>query len=136
MTICNKCEKNQVPPYRKTKCDECAKADEAQWAAKGTPIAQPEPVNPQVEKVPFGKPTQTQGIKAETGDFQSTVWNHSVAANSSELGKIGDRHKIYWETVEELVQKKMDLQSAGFLQGDSDEFKPEHVPHNGYPRPD
>ncbi len=119
MTICNKCNVNTVPAYRKTKCDTCAKVDEEAYKASqqpAQPIAQPEPVNPEVER-----PGE---IAKETGNFQSTVWNHDVGANSSELGKIGDRHKIYWETVQELLDKRLDLIKAGFLQ---EEFKPEKM---------
>ena len=115
--------KNPQYPDNRKYCDSCKKINDAAYAASlkpSNPIpAQPVPVNAPVEKVP----ATVNEVVPERGNFQSTVWNHSVAANSSELGKIGDRHKIYWETVEELNKKKADLQASGFLQ---EEFKPEH----------
>ena len=59
-------------------------------------------------------PAQTD-IKKETGEFQSTVWNHAIAPNSYEVGKAGCRFKLYFETVKELQEKIAELKLAGLL---------------------
>ena len=126
MTICIKCNQNEVPPYRKTKCDDCAKADESAYKAnqkKAQPLPQGVPVNPEVQKIP----ATGNELVPETGNFQSTVWTHSVSANSFEVGKVGDRFKLYFETVEDLKIKITELKAAGFMKED---FEPEHVPHD------
>jgi len=86
------------PGFPRKYCDTCSKIRKEKWNAKqnGQQVpAQPVPVNPVVEK-----PGE---IAKETGTFQSTVWNHSVAANSYEFGKAGNRFKIYFETVEDRL---------------------------------
>ncbi|KKM99923.1 hypothetical protein LCGC14_1143030 [marine sediment metagenome] len=84
------------------------------------------PVNAPVEKVPSTNvQSEFKGqIAKETGVFQSTVWNHTVAPNSYEVGKVGDRFKLYFETPEELQAKIADLKRMGFM---PEEFKPEHM---------
>ncbi|KKN18380.1 hypothetical protein LCGC14_0956310 [marine sediment metagenome] len=114
MTICNKCNKNEVPSSRKSKCHDCARADEASWNARqaGEPqVEGPVPINPEVVKMP----ATGNEIAKETGTFQSTVWNHSVAANSYEVGKVGDRFKLYFETPADLKAKMQELRDAGLM---------------------
>lgn len=139
--ICNKCNKNQVPHYRKTKCDECAKADEVAYKAiQQIPAVvaansenRNESINPPVEK-PNVRLVPEHSMQESSGG--SLSYTKTLAANSYEVGVAGDRHKIYYETVEELNQKIFELRKSGFAVGESNPFKPEHVPHNGYPRPD
>ena len=79
----------------------------------------------------FADSNYVDGIQKETGNFQSTVWNHNLRPHSYEIGKIGNRHKVYWETLDELKELIDGLVDAGYL---SDEevkaFKSEHVPYN------
>ena len=112
-------------------CNACRDRKKAEYEAKQagvkpTYIAQPEPVNAPVEKIPA---VNTVDIAKETGNFQSTVWNHQVRPHSSEMGPAGNRHKIYWETVEELKVEIRKLVSAGLME-DPCPFVPEHVPHD------
>ncbi len=108
-------------PDNRKYCDKCADRKKAEWDARQNPTAQPVPVNPSVEKIP-----STNGIAQETGNFQSTVWNHTVAANSYEWGKADNRHKVYYETIEELEAKVKAILSSPEL----NLFVPEHVPHD------
>ena len=78
------------------------------------------PVNAPVEKIP----AIGNEVVPESGNFQSTVWNHTVAPNSYEVGKVGDRFKLYFETPEELQAKIAELKRMGFM---PEEFKPEHM---------
>lgn len=120
MTICNNCNTNLVPSYRKTLCDECAEMKQSAYDAKqNQPIpAQPVPVNAPVEK-----PGE---IKPPTGEYQSLVYNKTLAANSYEVGKVGDRFKLYFETPEELVAKIAELKRHGFMQNET--LEPLDVP--------
>ena len=92
------------------------------------------PVNAPVEKVPSTNvQSEFKGqIAKETGVFQSTVWNHQVAANSYEWGiypKAGEfyeKHKIYYETEgERLAMVKAIKESDSKMLGEK--FKPEHM---------
>ena len=110
-------------------CDTCKaindaayKASQNQPSSTGVPIpAVPDPVKP-------GE------IAAETGDYQSTVWNHTVAANSYKwgvMGKAGQKffeHKVYYETIEELDDKIKALGGPDHIYVE-EEFKPERVPY-------
>ena len=128
--ICNKCQKNEVPTYRKTKCDECAKADEAAWNAKQgeqltgqvqAPVTQPVPANPPVQKIP----ATGNELVPETGNFQSTVWTHSVRPHSYEIGKPSEttaRTKLYFETPSELKAMIQDMRDAGLMDLPLDEL--------------
>ncbi len=77
-----------------------------------------EPLERPSENETFKKspPNSVPEIKKETGEFQSTVWNHSVAPNSYEVGKAGCRFKLYFESVEELKSKLKDIKEAGLLE--------------------
>ena len=116
---CIKCNMNDVPTHRKTKCDPCAKIDEASWDAKQNPQQPAQPV--QELGRAMGKTPDAQvkefmtGVKAETGTFQSTVWNHSVAANSYEVGTAVNRFKLYFETPADLKTKMQELRDAGLM---------------------
>lgn len=99
-----------VPNYRKTLCDECAKLKSEAYEAMKNNNGSTVPL-----AVPLAVPDTAQEIKKETGDFQSTVWNHSVAANSYEVGPAGSRFKLYFETVDELKIKINELKLAGFI---------------------
>ncbi|KKK92673.1 hypothetical protein LCGC14_2700590 [marine sediment metagenome] len=111
-------EPNPNFPDKRKYCDFHSAARKASYNAKQNAPSNPTPPVPATENE----------IVPETGTSQSTVWNHSVAANSYEVGKVGNRHKIYWETIEELVGKLSMLEDAGLL--DREEFKPEHLPQN------
>ena len=87
------------------------------------------PVNPPVHEI------TGQELAKETGNFQSTVWNHSVAANSYEWGiypKAGEfyeKHKIYYETEQERLDRVKAIKTSdNKMLGE--QFKPEHIPHN------
>ena len=136
MTICNVCNKNEVPQYRKTQCDVCAKAKEDAWNAKNNPVvnpipAQPFPVNPPVENTNTNNVTPMQ-VKPPTGEYKSLVYNKTLSANSFEVGKATGRFKFYFETIGELKAKIKEAVDSGLMVEFelSDPFKPEHVPHD------
>lgn len=110
---CVNCNTNEVPAYRKTLCDGCANAKKLAYEASQQPQVpenQPEPVNAVVEKIP--------SVKAENGEYQSTVYNRTVAANSYEIGSAGNRFKLYFETPQELKEKMQELKDAGLMDQD------------------
>ena len=75
---------------------------------------------PEVVKIPdqnTGEKNYTKkdnGVKKENGEYQSTVYKRTVAANSYEVGKAGNRFKLYFETPQELKDKINELKEAGF----------------------
>ena len=123
MTICNKCNVNQVPAYRVKYCDVCAEQNKAEHEANQKQVpAVPKPVNPEVLKLT--KYPQDVKFTDHFGKHVGEVMQYTktLAANSYEVGKVGDRFKLYFETVEELQGKIAELKRAGFMQ---DEFKSE-----------
>ena len=108
--ICENCDINEVPPYRKTLCDACAKAKKQQWEDKQIPVekigAQSAPVS---QNNGFQQEKSTAQIKAPTGEYQSLVYNKTLSANSYEVGSAGNRFKIYFESVEDLQVKLKEL---------------------------
>lgn len=94
---------NPEYPDKRKYCDKCGIEKKASWEARQV---QPGQSGPAVT-------TDNKGIANETGTFQSTVWNHAVAANSYEVGKAGSRFKIYFESVEDLKTKITELKDAG-----------------------
>ncbi len=105
-------------PDKRKYCDNCKAINDAEYLARQKqPVEQNGPVNAPVQKIP----ATGNELVPETGTFQSTVWTHVVAANSYEVGKVGDRFKLYFETPEELQAKIAELKRMGFMK---DEFKP------------
>ena len=117
--VCNG-EFTYIPPAnyedKRKYCDACKKVKDLEYKAKqvvsqqrpSEPVpTQSGPVNPVVVK-----PGE---IKPPTGEYQSLVYNKTLAANSYEVGKVGDRFKLYFETVEELQGKIAELKRAGFM---------------------
>lgn len=104
-------------PDKRKYCDSCSANKRAQWNANQQfkPIAQPEPVNPEVLKIGQPKPLTNVEVAKETGTFQSTVWNHQVGSNSYEVGQVGNRFKLYFETPAELKAKMQQLRDAGLM---------------------
>lgn len=133
--ICENCNQNEVPPHRKKYCDFCANLKAKEWDAK-KPQSNWDGKSTQHEIRPVGNleqpvpPPVLQGnvtdndkgyIKKETGEFQSTVWNHQIAPNSYEVGKAGSRFKLYFETIDELKVKIAELKTAGLLITETEE---------------
>ena len=114
-------------PDNRKYCDPCSKLKKAEYeASQNRPVEQNAPVNAPVVKPGILAPDsqereQPNRIAKENGNFQSTVWTHAVAANSYEVGKVGDRFKLYFETPQELQGKIAELKALGFMK---DEFKP------------
>ena len=110
-------------PDKRKYCPPCKVRKKAEWdnkqqyqaSADTQPGAQPVPVNPKLVKVPFGKPIQTPDVKAENGEYQSTVYNRTVSANSYEVGTAGNRFKLYFETPADLKAKMQELRDAGLM---------------------
>ena len=110
--------------YPRKYCFDCSAAKAASFKAKETPLDVPvviptirpgeeKPVNVGIQKPKSGFNTTT--IKEPTGEYQSLVYNKTLSANSYEVGKSGDRFKLYFETVEELKAKIADLKANGFI---------------------
>ncbi len=105
-------------PDNRKYCDPCSKLKKAEYeASQNRPVEQNGPVNAPVQKIP----ATGNEVAPEKGNFQSTVWAHAVAANSYEVGKVGDRFKLYFETPQELQGKIAELKRMGFMQ---EEFLP------------
>ena len=60
-------------------------------------------------------PVKTEDVKKENGEYQSTVYNRTVAPNSYEVGTAGNRFKLYFETPQELKDKMQELRDAGLM---------------------
>ena len=92
-------------------CDTCRNRKAAEWDAKqnqrvdsnGQPVPQKPIVNDE-------KP-----LKAENGEYQSTIYKRTVAPNSYEVGTVGNRFKLYFETPAELKAKMQELRDAGLM---------------------
>ncbi len=89
--------------------------DNQQLPSTQSPQVPANPLQNGLPKVPATGNENMGIIAPETGNFQSTVWNHQVRPHSSEMGPAGNRHKIYWETVEELKAKMQELRDAGLM---------------------
>ncbi len=117
--ICQECDKqfeyDLKPGFPRKYCLECSAIKKAQFAGK-----QPEE-KPEVVKPGEVKP----GIKAPNGEYQSLVYNKTLSANSYEVGKSGNRFKIYFETVKELQTKIKELKDSGLMEEEVD-FKPDN----------
>ena len=97
-------------PDKRKYCDPCSNKKAEEWNAKQG-----------VQVVPKGTPVnlaEKPKVKAENGDYQQTVYNRTVAANSYEVGRVGNRFKLYFETVEELQAKIRELKDSGLWQED------------------
>ena len=116
--ICNNCKINEVPAYRKTLCDGCANmkqlAFEASKKITQVPKGDPRPDLEEMDGTNEPRP-KDNGVKKENGDYQSTVFNRTVAPNSYEVGKVGNRFKLYFETPQELKDKMQELKDAGLM---------------------
>ena len=122
---CEEC-KNQftyaVPtkyPDRRKYCDVCSVKRKEAWNA-GNQAPQTEPVNAEVVKVEYKTPGYPKDItakkvKEENGEYQSTVYNRTVAPNSYEVGSAGNRFKLYFETAQDLKDKMQELRDAGLM---------------------
>ena len=61
------------------------------------------------------KKEKEKEIKKENGEWQSTVYNRTVAPNSYEVGTAGNRFKLYFETPQDLKDKMKELRDAGLM---------------------
>ena len=117
-------EANPSYPDNRKYCDSCSVSKKAQWEQRQAGVnseynpsenvaGQGQAVGKPVVNVPQSPANGT--VKQETGEFQSTIWKHSVAPNSYEIGKAGCRFKLYFENVKELQAKIAELTQAGLL---------------------
>ena len=104
-------------PDRRKYCDPCGAKKQASFEAKETNA------HVEVEKLSnkeqyynedIGKPKEKE-IKKENGEWQSTVYNRTVAPNSYEVGTAGNRFKLYFETPQDLKDKMKELRDAGLM---------------------
>ena len=113
-------EANPNYPDRRKYCDKCSAEKKASYEARQTSQVLPKEAE---GKTLINIPAKGNEVEKETGTFQSTVWNHSVAGNSYEIGPVGNRFKIYFETVDELKIKINELKLAGLLDNEIRNFK-------------
>lgn len=101
MTLCEKCKKNQIPAYRKKYCDGCAKEIKENYEQnKEAEQAVKNPVKP--------------GVSAQPESARSDVYHHNIRPNSYEFGPANNRHKVYYEDIEDLKKQVSELKEAGF----------------------
>ncbi len=110
-------------PDKRKYCDPCKLANDAAYIASKAALvpqqipAVPVPVNAPVQKIPASSNT----VEKETGTFQSTVWNHSVAPHVYKVGiepRAGQefsKHEIHYEDVEDLKEHLQKLRDAGLM---------------------
>ena len=58
-------------------------------------------------------PVQKIAAMQEVIYEKQIAYTKTLAANSYEFGKVGNRHKLYWETKEELASKIQDMKDLG-----------------------
>ncbi len=75
----------------------------------------------------YPKEESVKDIKAPTGEYQSLVYNKTLSANSYEVGKAGNRLKIYFESVDGLRAKIKELKRAGLMEEDMDFGQPKET---------
>ena len=91
-------------PDKRKYCDGCSASKKASWEASKNQPAQTAPLQSAVPTL-----SQPTAVKKETGEFQKTVWEHKVAQNSYSVGKAESRHKFYYETMDELKAKMLEV---------------------------
>ncbi|KKL04646.1 hypothetical protein LCGC14_2613950, partial [marine sediment metagenome] len=104
-------------PDRRKYCNACKFKKEEEYQARQNPVpaGQAQPVPTEYEQKvgePLYKEHLKNSVKAENGEYQSTVYNRTVAANSYEVGTAGNRFKLYFETPAELKAKMQELRDA------------------------
>ena len=101
---CNKCGALMVtsPTSGKTYCS--AKCWLQPRMPMQQPFAQPQPYPAQVQAIP---------------QASNVVLNQTDKPNSYEFGPAGQRHKIYYNEIAELIQKIEQLKNAGLVQLDT-----------------
>ena len=90
-------------PDKRIYCDKDKARRKTEWDAKQ---------GIQKQAPPIHKELNVPTLKAENGEYQSTVYNRNIAANSYEVGKVGNRFKLYFEDVKELQDKIKELKEA------------------------
>ena len=134
--VCKECKKEfdypLSPGYPRFYCDTCKVVKKAEYDARqvSTPVApvdrddvqQNLTVKPGDIAKQWDEPKEPikQNIKEPTGEYQSLVYNKTLSANSYEVGKSGNRFKLYFETVKELEAKIKELKDAGLMEDEVD----------------
>jgi len=114
-TICQECsihfDYDLKPGFPRKYCTECSAKKKAAYENRSSnPTATTLTQAPLVQQR-----APSKEIKAPTGEYQSLVYNKTLAANSYEVGTAGNRFKLYFETVEDLQVKMRELKDAGFM---------------------
>lgn len=81
-----------------------------------------------IESMTDGSEEQTKNEASQPsnqGIAVSTVMNMTDKPHSYEMGKAGNRHKIYYNTVRELIEHIQSLEENDLLDSESLETKPE-----------
>ena len=110
-------------PDKRKYCANCSEKKKAEFEHRGSAEAQedthedekPEVVKLNVRNDGPPKLVKDNGVKKESGEYQSTVYNRTVAPNSYEVGSAGNRFKLYFETAEDLKEKMQELRDAGLM---------------------
>jgi len=71
---------------------------------------------------PYVKPSQNGSIQASIPSVSSIVMNKTDRPHSYEFGKVGNRHKVYYNTVEELLLHVEALISAELVEEEIKDF--------------
>ena len=100
-------------PDKRIYCDKDKARRKTEWDAKqGKPTQAPAIQQNSIAENLMAKHAE---IEAENGKYQSTVYNRTVAANSYEVGKVGNRFKLYFEDAKELQAKMTELKKSGLM---------------------
>ena len=116
-------------PDKRKYCDACGNKRKTAFAGitqvpQGSPRPDLDDTNVDIEyQVPMdgiekAKPvweTKPKEIKKENGEYQTTVYNRTVAPNRYEVGSAGNRFKLYFETAQDLKDKMKELRDAGLM---------------------
>jgi len=110
-------EYDEKPGFPRKYCFSCGAKRKASFESKqdvpqysgNVPVVRPG------EPVKTNSSVSSNKIKAPTGEYQSLVYNKTLSANSYEVGKSGNRFKLYFETIKELQEKLKELKEAGLM---------------------
>jgi hypothetical protein len=102
-------------PDKRKYCDDCSAKKKAEWAAKQGQKSLPEKAATQAVQA------QAQAPKEYHVSHHDIVISRTEKPHSYEFGKAGQRHKIYYEKIEELLTQIQLLKNAGLVEPDIDE---------------
>ena len=102
------------PKFPRKYCDVCSDMKKTEFEGINRDAKSEVVKIKEAPELVYEKP-KDNGVKKENGEWQSTVYNRTIAANSYEVGSAGNRFKLYFETAQDLKDKMQELRNAGLM---------------------